>query len=319
MNAMRVTIYEHAVDLPELPADNYFHSKQLMELCEQTPRHKPLMAVALGEDGHVEGHLLCITRYRMSWFPPYLYTHVRVYGNNKCSAELFEMLMHAITERLSNRVLWIEVSNLSEKMFAYRQLRKMGYFPVRWMSIHNSLHSRTPQERISKRLLKRIENAKRRGAVTREVESEDDFKAFSRLLHKHNWLKPKRFIPDDKFFRGMMLGGHSRIFITTVHDRVIGCSVCTYSGRDAYLWYSASLRKSYATYHPNAVTLWHTICDAHSRGCDHIRFMDVGLPFRRSPYRDFILRFGGKEVSTYRWFRISIRWVNRLASWLWRE
>ena len=47
--------------------------------------------------------------------------------------------------------------------------------------------------------------------------------------------------------------------------------------------------------------------------------MDVGLPFRKNPFRDFLLRFGGKEVSSYRWFRISIRWVNRLASWLWRE
>jgi hypothetical protein len=47
--------------------------------------------------------------------------------------------------------------------------------------------------------------------------------------------------------------------------------------------------------------------------------MDVGLPFRRNPYRDFILSFGGKEVSTLRWFRISFRWLNKLASWLWRE
>ena len=54
-------------------------------------------------------------------------------------------------------------------------------------------------------------------------------------------------------------------------------------------------------------------------GRQHIRFLDVGLPFRKNPYRNFILRFGGKEVSTYRWFRISIRWVNALASWLWRE
>jgi hypothetical protein len=47
--------------------------------------------------------------------------------------------------------------------------------------------------------------------------------------------------------------------------------------------------------------------------------MDVGLPFRHNPYRDFILSFGGKEVSTLRWFRINFRWANKLASWLWRE
>lgn len=319
MNTMKVTLYEHAADLPELPQDNYFHSPQLMALCEQTPRHKPLMAVAYGADGRVEGHLLCITRYRASWFPPYLYAHTRIYGNNGCSAELFGQLMEAVTERLQYRVLYLEVSNLSEKMFAYRQLRKLSYFPVRWMSIHNSLHSRTPQERIGKRQLHRINLAVKRGAVTKEVTTEQEFKAFSRLLRRHNWLKPRRFIPDDRFFRGMMAQGRCKIYITSVRDKVIGCSVCTFSGNDAYLWYSASRRKSYAKYHPNAVTFWYTICDAHRQGYDHVRFMDVGLPFRHNPYRDFILRFGGKEVSTYRWFRISLRVINRLASWLWRE
>ena len=48
-------------------------------------------------------------------------------------------------------------------------------------------------------------------------------------------------------------------------------------------------------------------------------FMDVGLPFSKNPFREFILRFGGKEQSTYRWFRFSIRWVNKLLRWLYRE
>ena len=92
-----------------------------------------------------------------------------------------------------------------------------------------------------------------------------------------------------------------------------------FNNGDAYLWYSASKRKSFAPLHPNAVTYWNTIKDAHADGYEHIRFMDVGLPFRKNIYRDFILRFGGKEVSTYRWFYISIRWINAIASWLWRE
>ena len=229
------------------------------------------------------------------------------------------MMVHALKEKLHNRTLYIEVSNLSQKMFAYRQLRQDGFFPVRWMSIHNSLHSRTPEERISEKLYKRIGHARTRGIVTKTVETADEFHAFSRLLHHHNWFKPRRYIPHDDFFRGMLRQGRCKIFITKFHERVIGCTVCVYSGKDAYLWYTASRRKSYAPLHPNAVTIWETICHAHAAGYDHIRFLDVGLPYRKNPYRDFILRFGGKEVSTYRWFRISIRWVNTLASWLWRE
>ena len=204
-------------------------------------------------------------------------------------------------------------------MFGYAPLRAAGFFPVKWMSVHNSLHSKEPEERITSKQLQRVENAERKGIETHVVSTPEDFRQFSRLLRRHNWLKPRRFIPDDAFFKGMMNEGNGKIFVSTYKGRTIGCSFYAYSEGDAYMWYSASRRKSYATLHPNAVTYWNTIKYAHRENCNHIRFMDVGLPFRRNPYRDFILSFGGKEVSTYRWFRISITWVNKLASWLWRE
>ncbi len=316
---MKVTIYQHTDLLPELPSGNFFHSRELMALCEHTPRLKPYMAVVSGDDGTVVAHLLAIMRIRKSLIPPYLYTHVHIYGNNGSNAEHFGMMMNVLTRRLQNRTLYIELSHLREKMFGYRELRRLRYFPVRWMNIHNSLHSRTPEERIDEQQLQRITHAQERGIVTKPVETLDEFEAFSKLLRHHNWFKPKRYIPDDDFFREMLQRGLCQILITKYHEHVIGASVTVYSNGDAYLWYSASRRKSYAPLHPNAVTIWATIKAAHAAGWQHIRFMDVGLPFRKNPYRDFILRFGGKEVSTYRWFRISIRWVNRLASWLWRE
>lgn len=320
---MKVSIYNHATELPELLEANYFHSRELMELCERTPRHRPYMAVVSDDEGRVVAHMLAIERYRHSWFPPYLYRHVRILGEGQYADErdttLFALMIDALTKRLQNRGLYIEVSNLSQKMFGYAPLRAAGYFPVKWMSIHNSLHSRTPAERITARQLKRVQHAETRGVITKEVESNEEFAAFSKLLRHHNWLKPRRYIPDDRFFLGMMKAGRCKLLLTTYRGKVIGCSACVYSGSDAYLWFSASRRKSYAALHPNAVTFWNTIKKAHEDKRDHIRFMDIGLPFRKSLYRDFILSFGGKEVSTYRWFRISIRWVNALASWLWRE
>ena len=44
----------------------------------------------------------------------------------------------------------------------------------------------------------------------------------------------------------------------------------------------------------------------------HLEFMDAGLPFKKHGYRDFILRFGGKQSSTRRWFRFSWKWLNKL-------
>jgi hypothetical protein len=298
-----------------------------MELCERTPRQKPLMAVVSDSEGKVVAHMLAIVYYRRTWLPPFLYINVRVMGEGVYHMKddelneqlLFGLMAEAITERMQNRALYIEFSHLSQKMFGYKELKRMGFFHVKWMNIHNSLHSRTPEERITDRQMRRIELAKERGAITKLVETEDEFKAFSKLLRRHNWLKPRRYLPVDEFFRGMMKSQRCRLFITTFHEKVIGCCACVYSDGDLYLWYSASRRKSFAPLHPNAVTIWNAIKHAHQEGMQHFRFIDVGLPFRRNPYRDFILSFGGKEVTGFRWFRISIRWVNALASWLWRE
>ena len=109
------------------------------------------------------------------------------------------------------------------------------------------------------------------------------------------------------------------MFLTKYKGKVIGCCACVFSGSNAYLWYSASLRKSYLRLHPSVLTVWHAIKYAHTHGYAHISFMDVGLPFQKNPYREFILQFGGKPVSTYRWFRFSFRWLNSLMSWLHRD
>lgn len=327
MRELKVTIYTTSTELPSILEGNYFHSPELMELCEKTPRLKPYMAVVTDADGQVVSHMLAIMRYRRSWLPPYIYMHVRVMGEGVYhhtdeeynEQYLFGLMAEAITERLQNRSLYIEFSHLSQKMFGYKDLKRLGYFHVKWMSIHNSLHSRTPEERITDKQLRRVEAAQERGAFTKLVETEEEFRQFSKLLRRHNWLKPRRYLPDDAFFRGMMKSQRCRLFITKYREKVIGCCACVHSNGDLYLWYSASRRKSYPMLHPNAVTIWNAIKNAHEEKMEHFRFIDVGLPFRKHPYRDFILSFGGKEVTAYRWFRISIRWINSLASWWWRE
>jgi hypothetical protein len=110
-----------------------------------------------------------------------------------------------------------------------------------------------------------------------------------------------------------------RLFVTKYHQHVIGCAACVYSQGNAYLWYAAFRRKTWLPMHPDTMTIWHCIKYAHSHGYEHINFMDVGLPFRKNLFREFILSFGGKPVSTLRWFRCSIRWVNALLSWVYRD
>jgi len=325
MKDLRVDIYTNSGDIPDMECRNLFHSKRLFTLYELTPRQKPYMVVATAEDGRVVAHLLAVVRYRWSLFPPYIYMHCYVSGEGEYTgsdvpqAHLFGAMLSALTAKMSRRVLYIEFANLSSKMFGYREFKKSGFFPVHWMSIHNSLHSKPPEERLSKRMLKRIRRGEERGVVTEEVATDDDFAAFFSLLRRHNRLKPRRYIPNDDFFRGLMETQGGRLFLTKYKGRAVGCCACVYSGGNAYLWYMASLRKTYIKLHPDTLTLWAAIRHAYDHGYAHIYFLDVGLPFSRNPFREFILSFGGKPVSTYRWFRITIWWLNRLFSFIYRD
>ena len=327
MNGLKTTIYRKVEDLPPLDDANFFHSTRLFQMTRETPRQKPYMVVVTNAEGEVLSHMLGIVRFRTFLFP--LLVHCRVLGEGVYYKEsgarsqerdqLFGLMLEALTKALSNRTSYLEVSNLSQKMTGYKQLKQQHFFPVHWMSIHNSLHSHAPEERIGERLQKRIDNARLKGVTTNEVQTEDDFKAFSKLLRKHYFWKPRRYIPDDQFFRNIMSSEDGRLFVTKYRQRVIGCAAIVYSEGNAYLWYSAFRRKSYIHVHPDVMTIWDAMQDCYQRGCDHMCFMDVGLPFQKNPFREFILRFGGKEQSTFRWFRFGIRWINQILSWLYRE
>lgn len=324
VNELRTTIYTECEDLPKLHEGSYFHSRELMEVLKAAPHQRPYMVVVTDKEGNELSHMLGIVRYRTLILPPYLLIHCQilgegVYADPSTKEELLGMMLNTLTHKLDNRVLYIEVSNMSQKMLGYKQLRQEGYYPVNWMSIHNSLHRRAPEERITEKLQRSIDLAHQRGVKTETVKTQEDFDAFSQLLRKHHILKPKRYIPDDTFFKKAMENDSVELFVTKYHGWVIACAAVVYSEDDAYLWYSAFRRKTFHKLHPDTMVVWDVMKHAYNKGCRHMRFMDVGLPYGKNPYREFILKFGGKEQSTYRWFRFSIRWVNKLFAWFYRE
>ena len=265
--------------MPELEGDNFFHSKRLFEILEKTPRQRPYMVVVRDENGQIVSHMLAFLRYRTFIFPPFFLVHCRVlnegvYAKSKYhKEELLGKMLEALIKDVGLRVLYIEVSNMTQKMLGYKQLRQLGFYPIHWMSVHNSLHSHAPEERITEKMQKRIDHGHERGAVTEVVKTEEDFKAFSKLLRKHHIFKPKRYIPDDVFFRAIMNEEESgRLFVTKYHGKVIGCSAVAYSQGDAYMWYSAFRRKTYHHLHPDLLTIWDAMKDAHERGYRHMCF-----------------------------------------------
>ena len=49
---LKLTTYYHGKDIPDLPGNNTFHSKELFQIYEATPGYSPLLIVAT-EDGNL--------------------------------------------------------------------------------------------------------------------------------------------------------------------------------------------------------------------------------------------------------------------------
>lgn len=324
MNNFSIQIYEKSEEMPQLLEGNFFHSLALFRIIEKAPKDTPYMAV-ITQDGEVKGQMLVIVHRRGSLIPPYLFTHAHVHGEgfyapDVDAAELFPRLLKAVTLRLRHRLcFYIEFSELQKKMFGYRDLRRLGYCPIAWQEIHNSLHSMPPEERLGSKRLDIIKKMTHKGVTTHEATSEADVLRFHALLRNFYRFKLRCFIPSKEFFLALAASQEGKVFITTYHNKVIGGCACVYTQGNAYLWYAAAKRKSHATLHPHTMVIWHAIQYAHAQGCRHFNFMDAGLPWKQNHYREFLLTFGGKPITKYRWFRFYPRFINSLLHWIYKE
>lgn len=325
MKEVSVRLVTRSSELPQLACRSFFHSTELFRMAEETPGYEPCMAVAEYADGHHAAHLLALVWHHRTLLPPWRYSHGRVYGEGEYAPEadkesVFGQMLAAATAYFKRkRCTYIEFSHIGNKMFGYKLFRDNGYFPVTWQEIHNSLHSLAPEERISKKLKNKIAAATRHGATTKIMESKQEFDAFYKIMLNYFRLKSRRDVPHKTMFRMLLESGRSKTFLTTYKDKLVGGCVCLMSDNNAYLWYLASKRKTYHNLWPNAMSVWAAIKHAHSQGLDHMYFLDVGLPFKNNPLREFIMEFGGKPVSKYRWFRLPWPPLNKAMFWLYND
>lgn len=321
---IKLTTYYQGKDIPDLPGKNTFHSKELFQIYEATPGYSPLLIVAT-ENGRPVARLLAAIRKTKKWLPSCLVKQCVVYGeaeflfptDREREEEVFGEMLEHLTQEASRSCILIEFRNLNNAIFGYRSFRKNGYFPVNWLRVRNSLHSsKKVEDRFSPSRIRQIKKGIQNGAKVEEAHTAEEIREFSRMLHKVYSSRIRRYFPAHDFFRHMhnmfMKGKQAKIFIVKYKEKIIGGSVCIYSDNNAFLWFSGGMRKTYALQYPGVLAVWKAMEDAHERGFQHMEFMDVGLPFRKHGYRDFVLRFGGRQSSTRRWFRINLTWLNNL-------
>ena len=78
---LKLTTYYHGKDIPDLPGNNTFHSKELFQIYEATPGYSPLLIVAT-EDGKPVARLLAAIRKTKKWLPSCLVKQCVVYGKD---------------------------------------------------------------------------------------------------------------------------------------------------------------------------------------------------------------------------------------------
>ncbi|WP_455671930.1 GNAT family N-acetyltransferase [Phocaeicola sp.] len=318
---IRLTTYRKGNPIPPLPGYTIFNSTELFHVFELTRGYEPMLIVAYQGDRPV-AKMLSVIRKSVRLFPPSIIKRCEIYGNGEYfddelnREDLFNYMLEHLTREALQSSFLIEFRNLDNPLFGYKAFRMNGYFPINWLRVYNSLHSRTPMERLSISRKRQINKALKNGAYMEVADNAKDIMAFSKMLKNAYSSQVRKHFPDMNFFRLLTWQrpdqDMAKIFLVKYKDKIIGGSVCVFSNRNAYLWFSGGMRKSYALLYPGILSVWAALTYAYEKGYEHFEFMDPGLPFKKHGYRDFILRFGGKQSSTRRWFRFRWNWLNAL-------
>ena len=329
--AIKLTSYYRGSHVPELPGVDTFHSTAMFHIFEGTPGCNPLL-LTISENGNVLAKILVVVQRIARFIPFYNIRRCVSYGTGEyfCPDDQREPLFNEMLKEITNyarrlNCFVIEVRNLPSPLSGFASFRRNSYFPVNWLRVRNTFtgDEKGIEQSLSQSRKRQIKNAIKNGAEIGTAQTEAEIKAFSLMLKRNYLSKIRKHFPAIEFFEQIQKGikdvhiGDSwqrfKIFIVKYQERIIGGSVCIYSGDTAYLWFSGGMNKTHLRQYPSVMAVWQALTDANNRGCKYLEFMDVGTPFRKHGYRDFVLRFGGEQISTRRWFKFKWKWLNRLC------
>lgn len=320
---LKLTSYYKGNDIPDhLPGNNIFHSKDMFLMYEAASGYDPLLIVASINDEPV-AKLLAVIRRHTYIMPSSLGRRCEIYGIGEYFCDTIDkeavfgdMLEHLTLETLRYAYI-IEFRNLEHALDGYKHLRANKYFAINWLRVRNSLHSvERIEERFSPSRLRQVKAGLKNGAEVKEAQTIEEIQEFSKMLHRIFSFRIRKYFPSMQFFnlvnKWLINKDLAKIYIVKYKGKIIGGSACLYSKENAYLWFSGGMTKKYPKQNPGILAIWMALKDAKERGCRHMEFMDVGLPFQKHGFRTFVLHFGGKQSSTRRWFRIRTDFFNNI-------
>lgn len=328
--ALKLTSYYRGSHIPDLPGQDTFHSTTLFHIFEGTPGCNPIL-LTISEDGVLLGKMLAVVQRIVRFLPFYIIRRCVSYGTGEYFCpdqqrkEIFNMMLKELNTYAKRMGCFvIEVRNLPTPLSEFASFKRNLFFQVNWLRVSNQLkHGQQAVEQsfsLSRR--RQVRKAMKNGAETMIAQTGAEIKEFALMLKRNYLSKIRKHFPAIEFFQQIQQSNVSldqkawqrfKIFIVKYQQKIIGGCVCIYSGDTAYLWFSGGMNKTYLRQYPSVLAVWKALSDAQEAGYNRLEYMDVGTPFRKHGYRDFVLRFGGEQISTRRWFRFRWPWLNKLC------
>ena len=316
----KLLTYYHAYDIPDLPGDNVFYSKEMFQIYEATPGYTPILVVAYNGTKPI-AKILTVLRKCIRLIPPSFIRRCEIYGtgeyfDDEISSEvIFDKMLEYITDIGIQESFILIFRNLENSLFGYKTFRKNQYFPINWMQVRSSLHNTSDLlDKVSISRRRQIKKGYANGAYVKEAKSIEEIRSFSQMLKMNYSYNIRKNFPCIEYFEYFdekaVHSGMGRIFIVKYKDKIIGGSVLVFSKTNAYLLFSGGIKKTYKKLYPGVLAIWEALRFAQKEGYEHLEYMDVGLPFKKHGYRDFVLRFGGQQKSSRRWFRLKWSFIN---------
>ena len=321
---MRIETFTKGDCLPDLIDGSALHSALLFRTLEKSKWCKPYMLIGYNDNGEEEGHLLFVKRSNIRLLPPvlsvwYSINGEGVYRNKEKREELFAEFLEKVFEKFDFRHSFIEVTNIEDSLFAYGTLSSHKFIPMRDQRMYISLHSKDPQERLTRAYKAHIRKAETYGVTHRRATSEQEITEAFNLLHRYYISKTRRKLPGKEALHAMLhnndgtLSDRAKLFIVEYNNKIIGASICLYEKGRASLAYSCGLRKSYPLQYPGIMAIWAAITDAYKNKYDHFEFLEArSLPYFHRKFIGTLLNYGGKQVGTLRWYHFKWNWLNKI-------
>ena len=315
---MHIDIYKKSEELPTLLPGSIQHSAEMFRMLCKNSSTVPYMMVAT-EGGSEIAHIIIIKRRGIKLLPPVAGSWFTIYGEGVYShdchkrEEVFSLFIEKLFDIFDIFKSHIEIKGIMDSRFAYATLSRHHFIPIRDHRIYISLHSKTPEERLLHNYRTLLRKSRERGTTYREAATPEEKNEGLRLLKNYYKTKIRRPLPPNDIMQGLLTDERQKMFIVENGEKTIGCSVCTYHNDNAYLIFSCGLRKSHPLLYPGIVAVWAAIEHAHKSGYAHIEFLESRtLIGTRSGFKNFLLNFGGKQVSTLRWYHFKWNFINKI-------